>query len=150
MARLIRSFLALSILALLSAALMAAQEAESYPSAADCTYLSKPGEFLRSTELHRMEVSQWTETVRNQLNIRPIRSAVDAAEGPARMPRKNFIDEYIFGRMERDGIKPAPLASDLEFLRRVTFDMTGRPPTPNEMFAFLDDPSPNKRDTVVD
>ena len=41
-----------------------------------------------------------------------------------RMPRRNFIDELIFGKMERDGIPHAPLATDQEFLRRVMLDLT--------------------------
>jgi hypothetical protein len=86
----------------------------------------------------------------NQLKVDPKRSDIQADAAASRMPRKNIIDEYIFGRMERDGIKPAPLASDLEFLRRVTFDLTGRPPSPNDIFAFVADTNPNKRDALVD
>src|SRR5262249_31303110 len=65
------------------------------------------------------------------------------------MPRKNFIDEYIFGRMERDGIKPAPLSSDFEFLRRVYFDMTGRPPSTNDVYNFIPHTHPNKREALI-
>src|SRR5262245_30091600 len=75
---------------------------------------------------------------------------MSAEVASAPMPRKNFIDEYIFSRMERDGIRPAPLSSDLEFLRRVTFDLTGSPPTNQEMFAFVADTNPNKRDLLID
>src|SRR5919108_740768 len=40
------------------------------------------------------------------------------AASTAPIPRKNFIDEHIFGRIERDNIPHAPLAGDEEFLRR--------------------------------
>ena len=84
----------------------------------------------------------------------------DAAELTARLAgrvveaspveRVNLIDEAIFGKMERDGVPHAPLASDGEFLRRVTLDLTGRIPTPDEIRGFLADPSPDKRARVVD
>ena len=57
----------------------------------------------------------------------------------ARMPRRNFIDEHIFGKMERDGIPHAPLATDQEFFRRVMLDLTGRIPSPAEVRDFLAD-----------
>jgi hypothetical protein len=150
-----RTFFAiLTVLALLSAETMSGQEIQKFrpaPTSADCTYLQNPDEFLRSAELHRAEISRWTETVGNQVKFTPLHTAMQADVAPAApMPRKNFIDEYIFGRMERDGIKPAPVASDIEFLRRVYFDLTGRPPTPNELFDFVADTNPNKRDAIID
>ena len=132
---------------------MAGQDVNQFraaPTSADCTYLRNPDQFLRSPELHRREVSQWTEMVGSELKVNPLRSDIQTDTAPSRMPRKNFIDEFIFSRMERDGIKPAPLASDIEFLRRVTFDLTGRPPAPNDLFAFVADTNPNKRDAVID
>ena len=42
--------------------------------------------------------------------------------------RRNFIDDHIFSKMERDGVPHAPLANDATFFRRVHLDMTGRPP----------------------
>ena len=52
--------------------------------------------------------------------------------------------------MERDGIPHAPLATDQEFFRRVTLDLTGRIPTPAEVLSFLGDNSPDKRARVID
>lgn len=68
----------------------------------------------------------------------------------ARTPRRNFIDEYIFGKMERDGVPHAALSSDYEFLRRVSLDLTGRIPTPEETRAFVADADPAKRDKLID
>jgi hypothetical protein len=68
----------------------------------------------------------------------------------AEAPRKTLIDEYLFGKMERDKIPHAPIASDSEFVRRVTLDLTGRLPTPNQVRAFLKDTDPDKRDKLVD
>jgi hypothetical protein len=66
------------------------------------------------------------------------------------IPRKNFIDDAIFGRMASAGVQSAPLASDLEFLRRVTLDLTGRIPSGADVVRFINDPNPSKRDLKVD
>ena len=65
------------------------------------------------------------------------------------VPRRNFVDHHIFGKMERDGIPHAPLATDREFVRRVTLDLTGRIPTNQQVQAFLDDPSKDRRARLV-
>lgn len=70
------------------------------------------------------------------------------AAGPV-APR-NFIDEEIFGKMKRDGIPHAPLATDLEFLRRVRLDLTGKIPTPTEVREFLADKASDKRSRLID
>lgn len=64
--------------------------------------------------------------------------------------RKNLIDEYIFGRMEKNKIPHAPLASDEEFVRRAYLDGTGALPSPDSVRAFLADRDPKKRDKLVD
>jgi hypothetical protein len=68
----------------------------------------------------------------------------------ATIPRKNFIDDAIFGRMATASVRSAPLASDLEFLRRVTLDLTGRIPSGADVVRFMNDPNPSKRDLKVD
>lgn len=77
--------------------------------------------------------------------------AVQANSGEApQIERKNYVDEYIFGKMELDGVPPAPISSDAEFLRRVTLDLTGRLPEVDAVRAFLADDDPDKRDNLVD
>ncbi len=66
------------------------------------------------------------------------------------VPRKNFVDEHIFGRIERDNIPHAALAGDEEFLRRAYLDLTGSLPTLDEVRGFLADTSPDKRDVLID
>src|SRR5438128_9996019 len=73
-----------------------------------------------------------------------------AAASTAPIPRKNFIDEHIFGRIEKDNIPHAPLAGDEEFLRRVYVDAIGFLPTPEKIRSFVADTDPNKRDKVID
>ncbi|MDX1983945.1 MAG: DUF1553 domain-containing protein [Bryobacteraceae bacterium] len=64
--------------------------------------------------------------------------------------RRNFIDEHIFGRMEKDRVPHAPLAGDYEFFRRVHLDLTGRLPKPEETRAFASSSDPDKRDRLID
>jgi Protein of unknown function (DUF1553)/Protein of unknown function (DUF1549) len=68
----------------------------------------------------------------------------------APVPRHNFIDDEIFGKMERDRIPHAGLATDREFVRRVRLDLTGRIPSPAEVRGFLADRSPDKRARLID
>jgi len=71
--------------------------------------------------------------------------------GPsAPVARRGFIDEHIFGRMEKDGVPHAPLSLDEEFARRAWLDATGRIPEPEELRAFLASNDPAKRDKLVD
>ena len=64
------------------------------------------------------------------------------------IPRKNYIDEQIFGRMERDKIPHAGLASDEEFVRRAYLDATGLLPEPQAVRDFVASKDPNKRDKL--
>jgi hypothetical protein len=64
--------------------------------------------------------------------------------------RKTFIDEQIFGRMDRDRIPHAPLSADEEFLRRVYMDATGQLPSADTVRQFLANSDPRKRDEIVD
>jgi hypothetical protein len=66
------------------------------------------------------------------------------------LPRKNFIDELVWQKLERLRITPSEPAPDHKFLRRVFIDIIGRGPTIEEARRFLDDPSPNKREALVD
>ena len=60
------------------------------------------------------------------------------------------LDRFILARLERQGRRPAPEADRRTWLRRVTFDLTGLPPTVEEIEAFERDPSPQAAETVVD
>src|SRR5436305_3655503 len=88
------------------------------------------------------QLSQFTEQVSQAIP--------GGAAAMEKMPRKNFIDEYIFAGMERDGIPHAGLSSDEEFLRRVSLDATGLLPTPEAVREFVASKEPDKRDKVID
>lgn len=65
-------------------------------------------------------------------------------------PTVNFVDEEIFGALAARGIRPAPLSTDAEFLRRVTLDLTGQIPDAATVAAFLADADPAKRDHAIE
>ena len=60
------------------------------------------------------------------------------------------IDAFILAKLEEKNLQPNPRADKLTLLRRVTIDMTGLPPTPEDIQAFLSDKSPNAWEKVVD
>ena len=60
------------------------------------------------------------------------------------------IDRFILARLEADGLSPVAPAEKRQLLRRVTFDLTGLPPTPAEIDAFLRDTSLDAYERVVD
>jgi hypothetical protein len=76
------------------------------------------------------------------------RSAVPVAVDGNRI--KNPIDNFIQDRLRRDGVMQAHQADARTLLRRVTLDLTGVPPTPEEMRALLADSSPNAYEKAVD
>jgi hypothetical protein len=63
---------------------------------------------------------------------------------------KNDIDYFILERLEEEKLRPAPEADKTTLIRRVTLDLTGLPPAPAEVTAFLADKSPNAYEKVVD
>jgi hypothetical protein len=62
----------------------------------------------------------------------------------------NPIDAFIYERMRAEGLAPSPEADKVKLLRRVTFDLTGLPPTPAEMDAFLLDTADGAYERAVD
>lgn len=62
---------------------------------------------------------------------------------------RNPIDAFILAKLESRGLKPAPTADKEALLRRVTYDLIGLPPTPDEVKGFLADKSPDAYEKVV-
>jgi len=63
---------------------------------------------------------------------------------------KTPIDAFVLEKLEGKGLAPAPRADRVTLIRRATFDLTGLPPAPEEVRAFLDDKSPRAFEKVVD
>ncbi|WP_418603167.1 PSD1 and planctomycete cytochrome C domain-containing protein [Hwangdonia sp.] len=62
----------------------------------------------------------------------------------------NAVDRFIAKRLEKEGLKPSEEASKEQLIRRVYFDLTGLPPSIEDMDAFLNDETPNAYEKVVD
>ncbi|MEQ8784980.1 MAG: DUF1549 and DUF1553 domain-containing protein [Pirellulaceae bacterium] len=74
----------------------------------------------------------------------------DEASTDERTAMARRIDELLANGWKEAGVKPAPLASDAEFLRRIYLDLTGRVPRVSEARAFLADDQPDKRQRLID
>jgi hypothetical protein len=78
----------------------------------------------------------------------PIRPALPAVRNAA-WPR-NPIDNFILARLERENLTPRPQADRRTLIRRVSFDLAGLPPTPQEVDAFVEDQTPDTYEKLVD
>jgi uncharacterized protein DUF1549/uncharacterized protein DUF1553 len=104
----------------------------------------------RFAEAHAPLFRPPNSTNAGSLTDRIVRSLPASSPVSVDVPIRSFIDQQIFGKMRRDSVPHAPLSPDYEFLRRVTLDLTGRIPSPNDMRAFVADQDPAKRDKLVD
>ncbi len=60
------------------------------------------------------------------------------------------LDYFVLARLEKEGLKPSPEADRYSLLRRVSLDLRGLPPSPQEVEHFLNDPSPDAYERAVD
>src|SRR5579859_1412117 len=91
----------------------------------------------------------FTPAQKNYWAFQPVKkSPVPAVKDQAWV--KTPIDAFILAKLEENKLQPNPRADKLTLLRRANIDMTGLPPTPDEIQAFLSDNSPNAWDKVVD
>ena len=63
---------------------------------------------------------------------------------------KKPIDAFILSKLEAKGLQPAPPADPVSFLRRISYDLTGLPPTPAQIELFVNDKSPEAVEKVID
>jgi hypothetical protein len=102
----------------------------------------------RQVELLRRWIEQGAKWQNHWAFLAPQRPALPAVKEAA-WPR-NPIDHFVLARLERADLRPSPEAPRETLIRRVTFDLTGLPPTPAEIHAFLADRSPDAYEKVVD
>jgi hypothetical protein len=63
---------------------------------------------------------------------------------------RNFIDDYVFAKLRKFWIAPAPISRDEEFFRRLCLDLTGTLPSPERLRGFVADRDPAKRDKLIE
>ena len=72
--------------------------------------------------------------------------AVPAVKGDA----STAVDRFVLAKLEAKGLALSPEADRRTLLRRLTFDLLGLPPTPDEVEAFVNDKRPDAYERVVD
>src|SRR5207247_9315958 len=80
---------------------------------------------------------------------RPRRRPPVPEAASARALLRKTLDAFSQSRLAREGLDPSPEADRRTLIRRVSLDLTGLPPTPEEVNAFLSDSSPDAYDKVV-
>jgi mono/diheme cytochrome c family protein len=78
----------------------------------------------------------------------PRRPAIPLVKNPAWC--RNEIDRFVLARLEHEGLSPSSEATKEALIRRVTLDLTGLPPTLEEIDAFVGDSAPDAYDKLVD
>jgi Protein of unknown function (DUF1553)/Protein of unknown function (DUF1549)/Concanavalin A-like lectin/glucanases superfamily/Planctomycete cytochrome C len=102
----------------------------------------------REIELLTRWIAQGAPWQKHWSFIPPVRPDLPAVSDRA-WP-KNPVDNFVMARLDHEGLKPSPEANQRTLLRRVSFDLTGLPPTLAEVKAFVGDSSPNAYEKVVD
>lgn len=111
-----------------------------------------PSAKMPLTNAERETIDEWIRqgaAYEQHWSFRPLPKVVAVpaeGEGWARNP----IDRFIHRKLKQEGFEPSSEVGREKWLRRVTFDLTGLPPTLEEIDAFLADESPNAYETVVD
>jgi uncharacterized protein DUF1553/uncharacterized protein DUF1549/cytochrome c len=99
----------------------------------------------------------WPDSLANETNAKirqhwayvpPVRPAVPQVQDAAWV--RNAIDNFVLARLESEGLRPSPEASREALIRRLSLDLTGLPPSPAEVDAFLADKRPDAYDRLVE
>jgi hypothetical protein len=89
------------------------------------------------------------EKARRHWSFQPVRDPAPPQVSSTEW-NQTVIDRFIKTKLDEKSLKPQPRASKLTLIRRVTYDLTGLPPTPEEIDAFLKDTSPQAFEKLVD
>jgi len=105
----------------------------------------------RQVELLRRWIDEGAKWDTHWAYTAPVRSEPPPADTLAHGDWvRNPIDRFILARLEREGMKPSPETDKATLLRRVTYDLTGLPPAPADVDAFLADRTPDAYERRVD
>ncbi len=115
-------------------------------SGTNCTFQRDPEGFLNQQARLRRDIFERAA----KMNVRATagNSARDAVDANT-LPRRNFIDDAIFGKLADQKVPAAALTTDEEFFRRINLDLTGRLPNAADVRNFVADKNPDKRNKVI-
>ena len=99
-------------------------------------------------ETIRRWIEQGAEYQAHWAFIPPVAPAIPETSEPS--CSRNPVDRFVRDRLDREGLRPSPEASRETLIRRASLDLTGIPPTPAEVDAFVADASPDAYEKVVD
>ena len=116
------------------------------------SYRMPPADFNKTLTPEQIKVikqwinegAKWEEHWAFTTPVRPTPPAVKKADWV-----KNPIDAFILARLEKEGLQPAKAADKRTLIRRLSFDLTGLPPTLEEIHQFLNDDSPDAYEKLI-
>jgi mono/diheme cytochrome c family protein len=121
-------------------------EGAAWPDGVDTVTLKDPGDHWSFKPLSEPEVPGF----KFQVSSSP-KPSIEGKLGTSNLKLEtNPIDHFIETALKKNDLDFSPPADPSAWLRRVTFDLTGLPPTPGELEAFLKDDRPDARDRIVD
>ncbi|HEV7405683.1 MAG TPA: PSD1 and planctomycete cytochrome C domain-containing protein [Chthoniobacteraceae bacterium] len=94
-------------------------------------------------------IAKFIEQAKTHWAFQPLAKSAPPAVQDAAWVR-NDVDRYILAGLQQTGLQPSPEADRRTLLRRVSFDLIGLPPTPEEVDAFVKDESPQAYERLVD
>ncbi|MEO8129094.1 MAG: DUF1549 and DUF1553 domain-containing protein [Bryobacteraceae bacterium] len=121
---------------------------DKYVAASDQRH--RQDDLVRRRQASAEVVAAWEarhEKIRAALKMSPGLAVPNVQPGT---PAYNDIDRFLGQKLEKTQTAPSPLTADLEFLRRVSLDLTGLIPTPAEITAYLATPAKTRRAKAVD
>lgn len=119
----------------------------------DTTEIMPPADSHKKlTDVQKKMLQKWVEQGAEYQEhwslIAPKRPAIPTVKNAAWV--KNPIDAFVLAALEKQKLAPAPEADRRSLARRVSFDLTGLPPTPEDVAAFVNDTAPNAYEKYVD
>ena len=109
------------------------------------------GVLLAATTVARLTMGQTASKASEHWAFKcPVKPAIPRVKQPPKGWPRNDIDAFILQRLQREGLQPSPSADRTTLLRRLCLDLTGLPPTPSEVDAFVSDRSPDAEKRVVE
>ena len=135
----------------------AAIQAEVLTQHAECMFFTKEGERFKPAISNPRDprykaqfgLSRMTEDVTQRLGT-AASTASTSSSTPAIATSKNIIDQYVYKGLQDAGILPAERTNEYEFMRRVSMDLTGRPPVADRVASYIADASPDKRSKYIE